>query len=51
MKDSGKPMLLVDKALEGRTNMIGGANKEDYHFRNVTPGRTSIPRNMWICAA
>src|SRR6202158_6025349 len=28
MKDSSKPVLLVDKALEGRANLIGGANKE-----------------------
>jgi prolyl-tRNA synthetase len=27
LKDhQGKPVLLVDKALEGRTNLIGGAN-------------------------
>ena len=30
---------MVDKALEGRTNLIAGANKEEYHVRNVTPGR------------
>jgi prolyl-tRNA synthetase len=33
------PLILGDKALEGRTNLISGANKEDYHLRNVTPGR------------
>ena len=31
--------IVVDKALEGRTNLVAGANKEDYHLRNVTPGR------------
>src|SRR5690349_15319846 len=31
--------VVVDQALEGRTNLIAGANKEDYHLRNVTPGR------------
>ena len=31
--------VIVDKALEGRKNLIAGANKEDYHLRNVTPGR------------
>jgi prolyl-tRNA synthetase len=31
--------VVVDKALEGRTNLVAGANKEDYHVRNVTPGR------------
>src|SRR5208283_1893186 len=34
-----KPILLVDKALEGRTNLIGGANKEDYHVKHLTPGK------------
>src|SRR5713101_5225395 len=43
MKDSGKPILLVDKALEGRTNLIGGANKEDYHVKNLTPGKNFDP--------
>ena len=38
MKDVERPVLLVDKALEGRANLIGGANKEDYHFKNITPG-------------
>jgi prolyl-tRNA synthetase len=37
-KDTHLPLLLVDKALEGRTNLIGGANKEDYHLKNLTPG-------------
>jgi prolyl-tRNA synthetase len=31
--------VIVDRALEGRKNMVCGANKLDYHFRNVTPGR------------
>ena len=35
----GMKLVYVDKALEGRTNLIAGANKEDYHLRNVTPGR------------
>jgi len=43
VKDSGKPILLVDKALEGRANLIGGANKEDYHVKNLTPGKTFHP--------
>ena len=33
----------VDKALEGRKNLICGANKEDYHLKNVTPGRDFQP--------
>jgi len=31
--------VVVDKSLEGRVNMVAGANKLDYHFRNVTPGK------------
>ena len=31
--------LLADRALEGRRNLIAGANKEGCHLRNVTPGR------------
>ncbi len=31
--------VVADKALEGRRNMVCGANKLDYHLRNVTPGR------------
>ena len=38
-KDPSRPVLLLDKALEGRQNLIAGANKEDYHLKNVTPGR------------
>jgi prolyl-tRNA synthetase len=38
-----KPVLLVDKALEGRTNLIAGANKEDYHLKNLTPGKNFAP--------
>jgi prolyl-tRNA synthetase len=43
MNDPLKPVLLVDKALEGRTNLIGGANKADYHVKNLTPGTTFHP--------
>jgi len=43
MNDSGKPILLVDAALEGRTNLIGGANKEDYHVKHLTPGKNFQP--------
>jgi prolyl-tRNA synthetase len=31
--------ILADRALEGRKNMITGANQDDTHLRNVTPGR------------
>ncbi len=42
-KDGDRPVLLVDKALEGRSNLIGGANKENYHVKNLTPGETFQP--------
>ncbi len=31
--------VVLDESLQGRENMVAGANKLDYHFRNVTPGR------------
>lgn len=31
--------ILADSALEGRKNLICGANKDGKHLRNVTPGR------------
>jgi prolyl-tRNA synthetase len=34
---SHQPILIVDEALKGRKNLISGANKEDYHLKNVTP--------------
>ena len=43
IKDGDGPVLLVDKALEGRKNLISGANKEDYHLKNVTPGHNFQP--------
>ncbi|MGA7693888.1 MAG: proline--tRNA ligase [Candidatus Sulfotelmatobacter sp.] len=42
-KDVGLPVLLVDRALEGRVNLIGGANKQDYHLKNLTPGKDFHP--------
>jgi prolyl-tRNA synthetase len=36
-------LVILDKALEGRTNLIAGANKEEYHLRNVTPTRDFKP--------
>ena len=35
----GKLTVIVDAALEGRSNLVAGANQLDYHYRNVTPGR------------
>lgn len=34
--------LLADQALEGRKNLITGANRDDFHLRNVTPGRDFV---------
>jgi prolyl-tRNA synthetase len=31
--------IVVDQSLEGRQNLVAGANKLDYHLRNVVPGR------------
>ena len=36
-------LVILDAALEGRTNLIAGANKEEYHLRNVTPTRDFKP--------
>ncbi|MCU1323598.1 MAG: prolyl-tRNA synthetase [Acidobacteriaceae bacterium] len=36
-------LVILDKALEGRANLIAGANQEEYHLRNVTPLRDFKP--------
>lgn len=41
------PLLLADDALKGRKNLISGANKEDYHLKNITPGRDFQPTD-WV---
>ncbi len=33
-----KLRIIADTALQGRRNMIAGANENDHHLRNVTPG-------------
>ncbi|MCC7496119.1 MAG: proline--tRNA ligase [Bryobacterales bacterium] len=35
--------IVADEALRGRRNMIAGANRNDYHLRNVTPGEDFQP--------
>jgi prolyl-tRNA synthetase len=35
----GRAVVVLDEALQGRGNMIAGANKSGYHLRNVTHGR------------
>ena len=34
-----KVTVILDLALEGPHNLVAGANREEYHLRNVTPGR------------
>jgi prolyl-tRNA synthetase len=38
-----KTIVVMDLGLEGRKNLVAGANQLDYHFRNVTPGRDFTP--------
>jgi len=35
--------VIADEALKGRRNMIAGANRNDYHLRNVTPDKDFKP--------
>ncbi|MFL6446499.1 MAG: proline--tRNA ligase [Bryobacteraceae bacterium] len=35
--------VLADNALQGRRNLIAGANRDDYHLRHVTPGEDFSP--------
>ena len=39
-----KMRVLADRTLDGRRNMIAGANKDDYHLKNVTPGEDFATR-------
>ncbi|HZD93489.1 MAG TPA: proline--tRNA ligase, partial [Candidatus Sulfotelmatobacter sp.] len=41
------PIVLADTALKGRKNLVLGANKEDYHLKNVTPLRDFHPTE-WV---
>jgi prolyl-tRNA synthetase len=46
--DGVKAKIFVDRALMGRKNLIAGANKQDYHLRNVTPGRDfPVAEEQW----
>jgi prolyl-tRNA synthetase len=38
-----KTIVVMDIGLEGRSNLVAGANQQDYHYRNVTPGRDFTP--------
>jgi len=35
--------IVADRALAGRKNMITGANRDDFHLRNASPGRDFTP--------
>jgi prolyl-tRNA synthetase len=40
--DKGDPraaFVVIDVGLENRKNMVGGANKMDFHYRNIVPDR------------
>jgi prolyl-tRNA synthetase len=43
LDEPDKPILLVDEALKGRKNLISGANQEDFHVKNITPGESFHP--------
>ncbi len=45
--------ILADRALEGRRGLIAGANRDDTHLRNVTPGRDFTPeyRDLRVVSA
>ncbi len=45
--DEGDVVVIVDNGLLGRINMVAGANKMDYHYRNVVPERDF----QWTIAA
>jgi prolyl-tRNA synthetase len=47
IKEERAATVVVDEGLIGRKNLVAGANKLDYHFRNVTPGRDF----QWTVAA
>lgn len=38
-----KTIVVMDLGLVDRKNLVAGANKLDFHFRNVTPGRDFTP--------
>ena len=45
--DPRSATVVLDEGLVGRSNMICGANKLDYHLKNVTPGKDF----QWTIAA
>ena len=47
IKDERASTVVLDEGLLDRKNLVAGANRLDYHFRNVTPGRDF----QWTVAA
>jgi prolyl-tRNA synthetase len=45
--DGAKPLLIVDEGLRWRKNLIAGANKEEYHVKNITPDET-FQATTWV---
>jgi prolyl-tRNA synthetase len=41
--EPGKVSVVLDNALANRRNLVAGANREEYHLRNVTPGKDFSP--------
>ena len=41
-----KTIVIMDLGLEGRHNLVGGANQLDYHFRNIVPARDFAPTRI-----
>jgi prolyl-tRNA synthetase len=41
--EAGKVTVILDNALANRRNLVAGANREEYHLRNVTPGKDFLP--------
>src|SRR5947199_1693773 len=41
------PLLFADPAIKDRKNLVAGANKENYHLKNVTPLRDFHPTE-WV---
>jgi prolyl-tRNA synthetase len=37
-----RTIVILDESLAGRKNLVAGANKADYHYRNVTPARDIV---------
>ncbi|HSA94345.1 MAG TPA: proline--tRNA ligase [Terriglobales bacterium] len=48
MSYKGAPArVMVDEALRGRKNLVAGANRENYHLKNITPERDfAVPQ--WV---